>query len=162
MFKWSIQLNCFSFFKDSTGSLALIHNNQSKSCVHSIRSKRYSISVYSIFIWQSGNTLKYIENCEGFVEKRMCYFLMLQIFWTLKTLEIWLSLPFFSTGTHLAAAYVDLISKIELFNKCLSSKMCMTTTLLLLTVVPTVVRYYIFDMGEDSFYLFGSCFIQLS
>lgn len=28
-----------------------------------------AIVVYLIFIWQSGNTLKFIENCEGFIDK---------------------------------------------------------------------------------------------
>lgn len=28
------------------------------------------IAIYSIFIWQSQNTLKFIENCERFIEKR--------------------------------------------------------------------------------------------
>lgn len=30
-----------------------------------------SISIYSIFIWQSENTLKFIENCNGFIETSM-------------------------------------------------------------------------------------------
>lgn len=29
-----------------------------------------SIVVYLIFIWQSKNTSKFVENCEGFIEKR--------------------------------------------------------------------------------------------
>lgn len=29
--------------------------------------------IYLIFIWQSENTLKFIENCEAFIEKSKCY-----------------------------------------------------------------------------------------
>lgn len=67
---------------------------------------------------------------------------------------LWFSL-FVYLGAHSTVAYDELIGKIELFNKVLCFGLFVTIALLLLTVVPyTLVRYHMFNMGEESFYLF--------
>lgn len=59
------------------------------------------------------------------------------------------------TGAHSTAAYNEIIEKIELINKILSIGLWISGAIILSTAVPySFVRYYIFDMGEDSFYLF--------
>lgn len=62
---------------------------------------------------------------------------------------------YFDTGAHLAAAYNELIGKIELFNKCLCFGMSITVGLLFLPFAAfSFFQYYISNMGEDSFHLF--------
>lgn len=58
-------------------------------------------------------------------------------------------------GVHSLVAYKTLIGKIELFNKFFCFTLNVSYALLLLTVAPyTYVRYYIFNMGTESFQLF--------
>lgn len=58
-------------------------------------------------------------------------------------------------GVHSAAAYQELTAKIEFFNKCICLAITLTLAILYISVLPfTFVRYYIFNMGEDSFELF--------
>lgn len=113
-----------------------------------------STAIYLIFIWQLRNTLEFIENCEKFIGKSEIYSnRLLQIAHRLELDKWWFFVHL--AGAHSTAAYSELISKIELFNKLLSFGMCFTVASLLVAVIPySVVRYYIFDMGEDSFYLF--------
>lgn len=70
----------------------------------------------------------------------------------------------FLAGAHSAVAYKDLIEKIELFNKCFCLVGCVTLALLFFMLLPyTYVRYYIFNLGVDSFYLFcPSTFFAIS
>lgn len=107
--------------------------------------------VYLIFIWQSGDTLEFIENCERFIDK--------------STLAVWswekfvvfekIKSVFLFTGIHSTAEYNELNEKIELFNKLLYFLFASSLLIVLLTAVSyTIVQYFIFDMGEDSFYLF--------
>lgn len=44
-----------------------------------------TIVLYSIFIWQSENTLKFLENCEGFIEKSKYWAGILSSFATIST-----------------------------------------------------------------------------
>lgn len=58
-------------------------------------------------------------------------------------------------GVHSRIAYEKLIAKIELFNNFLFFAFVSTDTILFFTVLPyTCVRYYIFNMAEDSYFLF--------
>lgn len=58
-------------------------------------------------------------------------------------------------GVHSAVAYQELTGKIELFNKFLCFAITLTLAILYMSVLPyTFFRYYILNMGEDSFELF--------
>ena len=47
------------------------------------------IAIYLIFIWQSENTLKFIENCEGFIEKsKFCWYEIFR-FWVNWVIGCW-------------------------------------------------------------------------
>lgn len=60
------------------------------------------------------------------------------------------------TGAHSKAAYNGLMAKIELFNELLCFGFSLSMAIILLGVIPyTFVRYFIYDMGENSFYLFA-------
>lgn len=68
------------------------------------------------------------------------------------------------TGAQSKAAYNGLMAKMELFNKLLCFLMCFGATNSFLTIASySFVRYFIFDMGADSFYLFApSWFVLIS
>lgn len=61
----------------------------------------------------------------------------------------------FLTGEDSTVAYRELIEKIELFNKVLCLILCSGGAFCTVTPLPySFVRYYIFDKGEESFFLF--------
>lgn len=61
----------------------------------------------------------------------------------------------YSTGVHSSAAYKELIENLELFNKICCFLIIGSLTVIFLADLPfSYVLYYIFDLGEDSFYLF--------
>lgn len=61
----------------------------------------------------------------------------------------------FCARVYSQKTYKELIAKIELYNKGFCFVMCISGSLVILTAIPyTIVRYYILNMGEESFYLF--------
>lgn len=65
------------------------------------------------------------------------------------------SITSFELRVHSTGAFERIIGRIELLNKCLCSALRISMILLFFTTLPySLVRYYIFDMGENSFYLF--------
>lgn len=134
------------------------------------------IVVYLIFIWQSVNTVKFIANCEAFIEQSKCHYKCNQWTWLIsctlyqsfvytKTCNkvSWTQcndpnrFVFFAVFSFLGdstIAYRELIEKIERLNRLLC--FAVSTSYALFFSLPlfyTIVRYYIFSMGEDSFYL---------
>lgn len=64
-------------------------------------------------------------------------------------------LTFFSTGPHSAIAYKRTVEQIELFTKYFHLLVSVSGALCVCSFVPyTYVRYFIYDMGAESFYLF--------
>lgn len=62
---------------------------------------------------------------------------------------------FFLTGVYSSAVYKELIGKIEFFNSILCMSMNISMRLLNLITLPyTLVSFFIFNMGADSFNLF--------
>lgn len=119
------------------------------------------IVIYLILIWRLGNTLKLIENCEGFIEKREFRSQLrdqskfFSLCTCLKILcEIFISILLIGME-HSTVAYKEIIEKIERFNEFLCFAMCTTVSLFLFTLLPySFVKYYILNAGHDSFYLF--------
>lgn len=59
-------------------------------------------------------------------------------------------------GVHATLAYRKLIEKIELFTKYFFIVMCVTFVSAVFSALPyTIVRYYVLNMGKNSFYLFA-------
>lgn len=59
------------------------------------------------------------------------------------------------TGPHSTDAYKKFIAKIEKFTRFFCIFLSISIGFLFFSVLPySLVRYYIFDMGEDSFYLY--------
>lgn len=69
----------------------------------------------------------------------------------------------FSTGLHSGdATYNERIGKIELFSKCLNVALGVSVIIAYYMTGPySFVRYYIFEYGEDSFYLFAPTWFVL-
>lgn len=62
------------------------------------------------------------------------------------------------TGMHLTIAYQELIVKIEQLTKGLFYAVQASVVILYFPALPyTIMRYSIFDMGKDSYYLFSMC-----
>lgn len=62
----------------------------------------------------------------------------------------------FLIGPHAIAEYDETSGNIERLHKFLFFALSMTVLLVFFTAAPySFVRYYIFDMGPDSFYLFA-------
>lgn len=60
-----------------------------------------------------------------------------------------------STGSHSSIVYRELVGKIDLYNKYFCFVMCLGFSCCMLTSLPySYIRYFIFDMGAESFYLF--------
>lgn len=76
--------------------------------------------------------------------------------------KFWLLLFFFK-GVHSTVAYRELIGKIELFNQYFWYAMCITFAIVALAPLPyTLARFFIYDMEEDSFYLFAPSWFVLT
>lgn len=64
----------------------------------------------------------------------------------------------FFAGLYSTDAYKQLTEKIELCNKLFSVAIFTSITILYFMPLPySIVRYHIFDLGTDSFYLFSMC-----
>lgn len=62
------------------------------------------------------------------------------------------------TGVNSTVLYKEVIGKIEFFNKVFWNAICVEALICICAALPyTYVRYYIYDLGEDSFYLFCPC-----
>lgn len=114
------------------------------------------VVIYLTFIFQIENTLKYIENCEGFIakSKKLYIPIIIRNLLQYKYHHVHIFCVHF-VGVHSADAYKDLIGNIELFNKLFCYSLNITYALLLITAAPyTYIRYYILDMGTEAFQLF--------
>lgn len=111
-----------------------------------------SATIYVVFIWRSENTSKFIENCERFIEKSEYPLIQFHLYVIGNVGNF--CCPF-CAGDHSAVAYRELTEKIELFNKLLCFAITLTLAILYVSVLPyTFVRFYILNLGEDSFDLF--------
>lgn len=103
---------------------------------------------YLTFIWQLENMLDFIEMCEEFIEKSKYHLEIVCI----ESYHAFSRL----TGTQSAADYKELCGKMELFNKVLCVVISSSIVFCMVTPLPySFVRYYMYDMGEKSFYLFA-------
>lgn len=107
--------------------------------------------IYLTFIWQLKNILKFIENCEAFIEKSKYELWPFMKLWRRTSVYFCASL----SGIDSAVAYKELIEKIEELNKFFCFVQCITIALLFFAVAPySFVKYYVFNMGKNSFHLF--------
>lgn len=111
---------------------------------------------YFLFVWQSENTLKFIANYEEFIKKSM----KVNTITSIVPPNLFLSVNFVSfiirpTGVHSQIEYGKLVEENESYIKFFCSVFCATGAFCLFTALPyTYVRYYVWDLGEKSFYLF--------
>lgn len=107
--------------------------------------------VYLLFLWQSKKTSIFFANCEKFIEKSE-YQSNVQHQIT-SVLDIFCNI--FPLGAHSATAHQELTEKIELFPKCFCLTLLLIIGFCVSSALPySFIRYYRFDMGEKSFYLF--------
>lgn len=113
---------------------------------------------YLSFSFKLKNTLEFIENCEEFIKKSKCCCVHIK-----SIIESTLHWLFFSKGVNSTAAYRKLIGKIELFNEYFWYIMCITLVICTVSSLPyTLVRFFIYDMEEKSFYLSFPCWFVLT
>lgn len=112
------------------------------------------IVIYVLFVCEAENTVNFIRNCEAFIEKSKC---------CRRTYTICLRHRQFncmhycvrSTGVHSTIAYSEFIGKFERFNEYFCVSLFVSIAFCVISALPyTLVRYLLYDMGEDSFYLF--------
>lgn len=118
-----------------------------------------TLIIFSLLIWKSKNTLKFIENCEEFIKTKSTYHASHAQYHrthpanTIKTIAIELF-----SGAQSTIAYRESIEKIERFNKYLCIAVYGSITFcVFIPMAYSVVLYYIYDMGEGSFYLVWPC-----
>lgn len=122
-----------------------------------------ALLIYLLIVWQSENMLKSIEGCEKFIEKSKRSFCSYCTVYTSVDFDLsvvyhhiikwynWSSL----TGAQSTAAYKEFIDKMEFFNKIFFIFSSVSVVFLFFSAAPyTFVQYYMYDKGEDSFYLF--------
>lgn len=112
------------------------------------------MAIYLLTIWQKENTVKFIENCEEFIEKSKNNSRTSRIFSHILHYNI-LELLFFLIGPKANIAYQE---SIEIFEK-LSEWFCYALICTLVTIcippmIYTYVNYFISDLGNESYFLF--------
>lgn len=114
------------------------------------------LTIYLLFMRQSENTFKFIESCETFIATSKYYsgwFIIKSNAAYRFVIELRGNILF--TGTHSVAIYRQIAGKIERFTKGFSGFICAELIFCIFAPMPySIVRYYIYDMGAKSFYLF--------
>lgn len=120
----------------------------------------HSTVIYALFIRRSENTFKCIATYEAFIEKsKRCERNNISAIKHETTLEF-ISINFYETallptGKNSKIAYEKSVEQIELFTKWFFIVNLYTIVSCTFDALPyTIIRYYYYDMGDESFYLF--------
>lgn len=110
--------------------------------------------IYFLFKWQLKNTLTIIEDCERFISQSECLFEISSAVF-MKSSYHCISYIFYIGST---IAYREFVEKIELFNKYFCVAISISVAFCFITPLPySYLRYFVYDMGEESFFLFAPC-----
>lgn len=130
-------------------------------CVHVVRGKVHARLWHNIFCHVDHHPWRFSLPDLFDASEQLCsiHWKLRRIHW--KTWVAWglprfgLNSPFlFNTGERSAIAYEELNGKIELLCKLFCFALFMTLHLMTISILLfTIVNYYIFDLGEESFYL---------